>query len=129
MTSKTQKTNWASNQYDFDPFDGLFRLIFRILILIVIVAAVFAAILAIISFPFNYSHNIFWNAFDALLGVLFILWIISWFLPGKYRYHRPHYRWYNYESPEDVLKRRYVNGEISKREFEEKLNELMKYNR
>ena len=57
MTSKTQKTNWASNQYDFDPFDGLFRLIFRILILIVIVAAVFAAILAIISFPFNYSRR------------------------------------------------------------------------
>ena len=127
MTNKTQKTNSASDQYYFDPFDGLFHLVFRILILIVIVAAVFAAILAIISFPFNYSHNIFWNAFDALLGVLFILWIISWFLPGRYRYHRLRYHWHNYQDPEEILKVRYINGEISKKEFEEKLKELMKY--
>jgi uncharacterized membrane protein len=59
--------------------------------------------------------------------VLFILWIISWFLSERHRYYRGYLRWYSYQNAEELLKTRYAKGEISKKEFEEKIKELMKY--
>ena len=127
MVNKTQKIGNVSNSQDFDLFGSLFRVVFRFLVIVVLIAAFFAAVLAIISFSFNYAHNIFWNVFGALLGVLFILWVMSWFLPMGQGYCKGHSRWYSYQNAEEILKTRYAKGEISKKEFEEKIKELMKY--
>ncbi|MCW1294376.1 MAG: SHOCT domain-containing protein [Candidatus Parvarchaeota archaeon] len=127
MVNKTQKTDNSSNLQDFDLFGPLFHVVFRFLLIVVLIAAFFAAILAIISFPFNYTHNVFWNVFGVLLGVLFILWIVGYFLPVRLGHYRRYHRWYNYQNAEEVLKIRYAKGEISKKEFEEKIKELMKY--
>lgn len=128
MAAKTYKDD-KTKPYEFDFFDPLFRVFFRVLVLIVIIAVFFAAILSIISIPFMYYNNPFWNLFGALVAVLFALWILSWFFGRRYNYkmYGWHSRWPGSSNAEEILKARYAKGEISKREFEEKLKELMRF--
>ncbi len=128
MTEKTRRSN-ETKPYEFDFFDPLFRVFFRVLVLIVIIAVFFAAILSIISIPFMYYNNPFWNLFGALVAVLFALWILSWFFGRRYNYrvYAWHSRWSGQSNAEEILKARYAKGEISKKEFEDRMKELTRF--
>jgi uncharacterized membrane protein len=68
----------------------------------------------------NFGSGWFWN----LVGLLFVIWIISWiFMPWR----RRHGRWH--EEPEEILRRRYAKGEITQAQFKKMMNDLARESR
>lgn len=59
---------------------------------------------------------IFW-----VLAIVFIVAIIRWTIRGGW-----HSRWKGKDSAIEILKERYAKGEIDKKEFEEKMKDLVK---
>ncbi len=63
----------------------------------------------------HYYNNYFWGMhfFWWVAWIIFIIWIFAtpWDIPGQRR---------KKDTPMDILKKRFANGEITKEEFEEK---------
>lgn len=121
------------NNPDLFDFFGLpLRIFFIFLVFIFIIAAIFSSIFAIISIPFNnynYFMNPFWHVIGIIIAVFFIILIFKWLFririyTGFYRYNNVN-SWRSYKA-EEILRRRYARGEITKKQFEEMLNELRK---
>ncbi len=76
---------------------------------------------------FLIGWSFFWNLLGFIIFIFVIYWCISWFF--SYSYHPVGgRRRHNFRSDEiSILKRRYADGDISKKEFEEHIEVLKKY--
>ena len=99
------------------------------------IAAIFSSLVAIITIPFGvypYLANLFWRIFGIVIGILFLIWVFSWAFRSKVyirTFRLGNWDLYSHSEAEEILRMRYAKGEISRKEFEEMLNELRKNSR
>ncbi len=88
---------------------------------------IFFVVLVALSALFESTSN------QRIFAALWVIWGLSWILIIFYpwyprRYWRRYYRYrYFADEPEEELKLRFARGEISKKEFEDRIKELEKY--
>ena len=78
-------------------------------------------VLVVLSILFENTSN------EKIFGALWAVWTLCWvflvfFLRRHYLYR--FHRWYPIDEAEEELRLRFAKGEISKKEFEERLKEL-----
>jgi uncharacterized membrane protein len=67
--------------------------------------------------------------FGIVFFVIFLVILLFWILPGRRWHQRHHFERDQYHnSAEDIVAEKYAKGEITEKEFEEKLEVLRKYN-
>ncbi len=118
---------------DIDSYER-WRTIRLAIILAFVIAVIAVAIVLSYNSNFYYTGGMMspyiinvggayvWNIVGVLFGVLFIIWVISWFL---HPYSGYGYSFRSYRA-ERILRERYARGEISYKTYRDMLNKLRK---
>jgi uncharacterized membrane protein len=91
-----------------------FGFVVRILIAFIVVSVVLNVFFGYVSFPFTYG-NWFWN----VIGIILILWVISWFF-GPFGHRHGNMGWHEMW----ILRRRFARGEITEAQYKRAMKVL-----
>lgn len=103
----------SEERYFSDPFK-----IFMIIIVVLVGIGVLFSIMTGGIFVSMLVFPVLWGLFWLLL----LIWFFSWLFRGP-RWHRHHGM---YASPKEIVRARYANGEITKKQYAEMMKELEK---
>jgi uncharacterized membrane protein len=104
-------------------FSWLFKGLAVLLVFIglaVFVSAVLYTLMNPGSIPFgswNFSSGWIWN----IVGLLIFIWFLSWLLRLPFRGHR---HWRYYDDEKGIARRRYADGEITRKQYLEIVKDL-----
>lgn len=119
MPRRRSEERWRD--YGDRPLHMILRIVIVIVIVGVLLQIFFSFSDSVFYTPMYYHYGWVWG----VIAVIFFLWFISWAFswPWRYRYHG----FWRFEDPEEILRMRYANGEISESQYIRMLRNLRRH--
>lgn len=113
------------DDYDRGYHYPIFRMIFGIIIFLIVVSIVVSIVGGVFFGSSVMMMGTGWHFLWAVVGLLFLIWLLSWIFGFPWRYRYRHQYWMGGEDHAvRILRRRYARGEISESEFRKRMKNL-----